>query len=143
MEGRGTGYVLAVACNHEFTAQAGRFRADALATSVRVAGSRWRVEETFQAGKGLAGLDEHQVRRYVSWFQWVALAMLAHAFLAVVRAEEHGRHPAPDRLIPLTCNEIQRLFITSVVRPVQGVAYRFTWSECSPWSTRSTAPAGA
>lgn len=27
---------------------------------VRVAGSRWRVEETFQAEKGLAGLDEHQ-----------------------------------------------------------------------------------
>ncbi|MCX5315876.1 hypothetical protein [Streptomyces sp. NBC_00154] len=36
----------------------------ALATVVRVAGSRWRVEETFQDGKGLAGLDEHQVRRY-------------------------------------------------------------------------------
>ena len=30
---------------------------------VRVAGSRWTVEESFQAGKGLAGLDEHQVRR--------------------------------------------------------------------------------
>lgn len=30
---------------------------------VRVAGSRWRVEETFQTEKGLAGLDEHQVRR--------------------------------------------------------------------------------
>ncbi len=29
------------------------------ATLVRVAGSRWRVEETFQSGKGLAGLDEH------------------------------------------------------------------------------------
>ncbi|GAA0475621.1 hypothetical protein GCM10010361_45060 [Streptomyces olivaceiscleroticus] len=26
---------------------------------VRVAGTRWRVEETLQAGKGLAGLDEH------------------------------------------------------------------------------------
>ena len=25
---------------------------------VRVAGSRWTVEESFQAGKGLAGLDE-------------------------------------------------------------------------------------
>jgi hypothetical protein len=33
-----------------------------LAALVRVAGSRWRVEETFQSGKGLAGLDEHQVR---------------------------------------------------------------------------------
>ncbi|MDQ0956299.1 SRSO17 transposase [Streptomyces sp. B4I13] len=51
-----------------------------LAELVRVAGSRWRVEEFFQAGKGLAALDEHQVRRYASWSRWVTLAMLAHAF---------------------------------------------------------------
>jgi SRSO17 transposase len=38
-----------------------------LTTLVRVAGSRWRVEEMFQPGKGLAGLDEHQVRCYASW----------------------------------------------------------------------------
>jgi hypothetical protein len=31
---------------------------------VRTARSRWRVEETFQTGKGLAGLDDHQVHRY-------------------------------------------------------------------------------
>lgn len=37
-----------------------------LTTLVRVAGSRWRVEEFFQSGKGLAGLDEHQLRRYAS-----------------------------------------------------------------------------
>lgn len=30
---------------------------------VRVAGRRWTVEESFQAGKGLEGLDEHHVRR--------------------------------------------------------------------------------
>jgi SRSO17 transposase len=34
-----------------------------LVALVRVAGSRWRVEEAFQAGKGLCGLDQHQVRR--------------------------------------------------------------------------------
>jgi hypothetical protein len=54
--------------------------------------------------------------------------MLAHAFLAVVRADEQARHPAPDGLIPLTCNEIQRLFITLVVRPVHEVARRLAWS---------------
>ncbi|MFJ8993968.1 IS701 family transposase [Streptomyces sp. NPDC102279] len=94
---------------------------------VRVAGSRWRVEEFFQSGKGLAALDEHQVRRYASWSRWVTLAMLAHAFLAVVRADGHTR-PAPDALIPLTCNEIQRLFITLVVRPVHDTAHRLGWS---------------
>ena len=34
-----------------------------LATLVHVAGSRWTVEERFQTGKGLVGLDQHQVRR--------------------------------------------------------------------------------
>ncbi|MBK3580460.1 hypothetical protein JHN63_43085 [Streptomyces sp. MBT65] len=48
-----------------------------LATLVRVAGRRWTVEETFQAAKGLAGLDEPQVRRWTSWHRWVTLAMLA------------------------------------------------------------------
>ncbi|MFE5192057.1 IS701 family transposase [Streptomyces sp. NPDC056628] len=98
-----------------------------LATLVRVAGSRWRVEETFQAGKGLAGLDEHQLRRFTSWSRWVTLAMLAHAFLAVVRADEHARHLVPDGLVPFTCNEIQRLFTTLVVRPVHDVAHRLAW----------------
>ncbi|MFC7884725.1 hypothetical protein ACFUVV_23015 [Streptomyces sp. NPDC057376] len=83
-----------------------------IGTLVRVAGMRWRIEETFQAGKGLAGLDEHQVRRYTPWLRWVTLAMLAHAFLAVVRAREHRDHPVPDGLIALACNEIQRLFAT-------------------------------
>jgi SRSO17 transposase len=32
----------------------------------RVAGRRWAVGESFQAGKELAGLDEHQVRRWTS-----------------------------------------------------------------------------
>ncbi|WP_406500720.1 IS701 family transposase [Streptomyces sp. NBC_00846] len=99
-----------------------------LATLVRVAGSKWRVEETFQAGKGLAGLDEHQLRRFTSWSRWVTLAMLAHAFLAVLRADEHARTPAPDGLIPLTCNEVQRLFITLVVQPAHDAAHRLRWS---------------
>jgi hypothetical protein len=98
------------------------------------------VEETFQAGKGLAGLDEHQLRRYTSWSRWVTLAMLAHAFLAVVRADEHARHPTPHGLIPLTCNEIQRLFTTLVVRPMHDVAHRLHWSA---WRRRHQARAQA
>jgi SRSO17 transposase len=99
-----------------------------LPTLVRVAGSRWRVEEFFQSGKGLAALDEHQIRRYPSWSRWVTLAMLAHAFLAVLRANEHEGHPSPDELIPLTCDEIQRLFITLVNRTVFDPVHRLRWS---------------
>ncbi|GAA1898109.1 IS701 family transposase [Streptomyces sodiiphilus] len=100
-----------------------------LTTLVKVAGSRWRVEETFQSEKGLAGLDEHQVRRYPSWIRWVTLAMLAHAFLAVVRADEHARRPATNDLVPLSCNEIQRLFITLVIQPLHNAAHRLGWSD--------------
>lgn len=100
-----------------------------LTTLVRVAGSRWRVEETFQSEKGLAGLDEHQVRRYASWSRWVTLAMLAHAFFAVVRADEHARQPTPEGLVPLSCNEIQRLFITVAPRPFHDMAHRLRWSD--------------
>jgi SRSO17 transposase len=51
---------------------------------VRVAGRRWTIEESFQTGKGLTGLDEHQVRRWTSWRRWTLLAMLAHALLVVI-----------------------------------------------------------
>ncbi|RPK23173.1 hypothetical protein EES37_38245 [Streptomyces sp. ADI91-18] len=50
--------------------------------------------------------------------------MLAHAFAAVVRADEHARKPAPNGLVPLSCNEIQRLFITLVVQPHHDIAHR-------------------
>src|SRR3954464_11657749 len=76
---------------------------------VAVAGRRWTVEESFQAGKGLAGLDEHQVRRWLPWRRWTLLAMLAHALLVVLAAGKHATGPPPPGLIPLTCNELQRL----------------------------------
>jgi hypothetical protein len=62
--------------------------------------------------------------------------MLAHAFLAVVRADEHARHPASDALIPLTCNEIQRLFIALIVQPVHDADHRIHWSD---WRRRHQA----
>lgn len=64
------------------------------------------------------------------------LAMLAHAFLAALHADEHTRHPAPDALIPLTCNEIQRLFIALLIRPGHDTAHRLGWS---PWRRRHQA----
>jgi SRSO17 transposase len=98
-----------------------------LATLVTVAGRRWTVEEDFQAGKGLAGLDEHQVRRWASWHRWVTLAMLAAAFLAVTTATEHTRQP-PDGQIPLTRNEIARLLATITLSPPRSPGHRLAWS---------------
>jgi SRSO17 transposase len=78
-----------------------------LATLVQVAGRRWTVEENFQAAKELTGLDQHQVRRWTSWYRWVTLAMLAAAFLTIATAAQDA---APDGQIPLTRNELSRLF---------------------------------
>lgn len=100
-----------------------------LSTLVKVAGRRWTVEETFHSGKALAGLDEHQVRRWTSWHRWVTLAMLAHAFLAAATADERAQEQVPDDLIPLACNEIQHLFTTLVARTVHTVMHGLRWSE--------------
>jgi hypothetical protein len=62
--------------------------------------------------------------------------MLAHAFLAVVRADEHRLRPGPDDLIPLTCNEIQRLFIALITRPVHDAGHWLSWSH---WRRRHQA----
>ena len=72
---------------------------------VRVAGRRWTVEESFQAGKTPAGLDQHQVRRWDSWHRWTILAMLAHAFLAITAATAPTT-TGPPQPIALTANEI-------------------------------------
>jgi hypothetical protein len=85
-------------------------------------------EERFQTGKGLVGLDAHQVRRWRSWYRWATLAMLAHAFLVVVALIERTRHPAPPGLIGLTCNEVQHLSPPSSPSPVADTGHRWRWS---------------
>ncbi|GHD73889.1 hypothetical protein GCM10010317_086220 [Streptomyces mirabilis] len=81
LEERGTGYGLAYYRCYAT-------RPVPLTTLVRVAGSRWRVEETLQSGdgrratgdgrgargegKGLTGLEERQVCRYTSWTRCVS-----------------------------------------------------------------------
>ena len=99
-----------------------------LAALVKVAGLRWTIEENFQAGKGLAGLDEHQVRRWTSWYRWATLAMLASAFLTIAAAAEHARAPAPAGHIPLTRNEIASLFASLIIKPAHGPWHRMRWS---------------
>jgi SRSO17 transposase len=99
-----------------------------LAILVRVTGTRWTVEERFQTGKGLVGLDQHQVRCWRSWYRWVTLAMLAHAFLVVAALAERTRRSPPSGLIALTCNELQHLFAALLAQPAGDLAHRLRWS---------------
>jgi SRSO17 transposase len=57
---------------------------DALA---RVAGMRWAIEESFETAKGEVGLDQYEVRSWQGWYRHITLALLAHAYLTVLRAQ--------------------------------------------------------
>jgi SRSO17 transposase len=95
---------------------------------VRVAGTRWRVEESFQATKTLTGLDAHQVRRWTSWRRWTLIAMLAHALLAALTATTRALQPPPAGLIPLTCNEMVRLLNRLIANPGRSLTSVLHWS---------------
>jgi SRSO17 transposase len=111
-----------------------------LAQLVRVAGSRWKIEDGFAAGEELAALDEHQVRSWTSWHRWTILALLAHAFLSVLAASQPGDgHPHNAPLIPLTRNEIRRLFTGLHYQPA-APGKQLHWSR---WRRRHQATARA
>ena len=57
---------------------------------VRVAGQRWTIEACFEAAKGEVGLDQYEVRSWTGWHRHITLAMLAHAYLAAIRAAAGG-----------------------------------------------------
>jgi SRSO17 transposase len=57
---------------------------------VRVAGTRWTIEACFEAAKGEVGLDQYEVRSWTGWHRHITLAMLAQAYLAVVRQAALG-----------------------------------------------------
>ena len=64
---------------------------------VRVAGSRWSVEECFQAAKNEVGLDHYQVRKHTAWYRHITLAMVAHAHLALLAAQPPPTLHGQDR----------------------------------------------
>ena len=69
-----------------------------LSTLVWVAGLRWTIESCFEEAKGETGLDQYEVRSWTGWHRHITLAMLAHAYLTVVRQHAiGGRRPRHSR----------------------------------------------
>ncbi|HYU73337.1 MAG TPA: IS701 family transposase [Ktedonobacteraceae bacterium] len=62
-----------------------------LAELVRVAGSRWRIEEGYEQAKGEVGLDQYEVRGFRAWYRHITLALLAHAILVVLRGQANAQ----------------------------------------------------
>lgn len=84
-----------------------------------IAGSRWAIEECFQAANNECSLDEYEVRRYVGWYRHITLAMLAHAILTAIAAQPQTGGDAAkgcrngSASVPLTVAEIRRLWMLS------------------------------
>jgi hypothetical protein len=78
---------------------------------VSVVWRRWRIEEDFQAAKGLTGLDQGQVTGWTSWHRWSLLSMIAYALPAVTTSLEHCGTitDASVELVPISCRELVKL----------------------------------
>ncbi|QYC42523.1 hypothetical protein Nocox_24600 [Nonomuraea coxensis DSM 45129] len=123
LEGRGAGYVPAVACSHQIPTAAGKRRADQIASSLPA-----RAWQRLSAGIGSKGPRWYD---WVSWQRWTVLSMFAYAFLAVLAVlavTERAANPAPAGLIALTCNEIHHLFNHLIAQPIRDTWYRIRWS---------------
>jgi SRSO17 transposase len=121
-----------------------------LSELVAVVGVRWTVEECFQAGKNEVGLDQYEVRLWHAWYRHITLAMLAHAWLAIVAAKAKAKAEAKaeaeaeaqadddsDKLAPLSVNEIRRLH-AALTCPALAPDHTFAWSR---WRRRHQARA--
>jgi SRSO17 transposase len=107
------------------------------------AGLRWPVEEAFEFGKDLFGLDQSQVRLYEAILRHTVLVMAALAICAAGSAAARHRTdtqaPPPTRpdqrppedpgMIPLTIAEIKRLFNAAAIRTLslEHVAHWSAW----------------
>ncbi|HET8631026.1 MAG TPA: IS701 family transposase [Thermomicrobiales bacterium] len=57
---------------------------------VRAVGRRWQIETALAEAKGLVGLADYEVRRWVGWYRHITLCLLAHAALVAARAAAHA-----------------------------------------------------
>jgi SRSO17 transposase len=67
-----------------------------LLTLAQVAASRYTVEQCIEEAKGETGLDEYEVRYWHSWYRHITLSMMAHTWLAFVRAKTQEKKTAQN-----------------------------------------------
>jgi len=105
-----------------------------LSELVRVVGTRWCIEECFQAAKGQVGLDHYQVRHWTAWHRHITLVMLALAFLTVLAADarptrlaESNRPARSSEPIDLTVSKIRHL-LGALLIPLTTLNKLLAWS---------------
>ncbi|GLX02242.1 hypothetical protein Misp02_63280 [Microtetraspora sp. NBRC 16547] len=112
---------------------------------VSVVCRRWRIEEEFQAAKGLAGLDQGQVTSWTSWHRWSLISMIAYALLATTTSLERGGSTGTQdgEFVPVSCRELVkllRLFVLPCPRQDVDPGHALRWSL---WRRRHQARAAA
>ena len=76
---------------------------------VRLAKSRWKIEQDYQQLKEELGLDQYEGRSWAGWHHHVTLVMLAHAFLTL---ETLRGKKTFGWTLPRTRREIQYILFT-------------------------------
>ena len=105
---------------------------------VRGAGLRWTIEAGFESAKGEVGLDHYEVRQWISWYRHITLALVAHAFLAVIMArsapaEKKNRDDLAADKVPLSISEIMVLLGHLVLALARSIDYVIGWSNWRRW----------
>src|SRR5215217_6905201 len=95
---------------------------------VKVAGARWRIEDSFEAAKGEFGMDEYEVRKWIAWHRHITLCLLAHAFVGVLRSEEVRKRGTSEDLLPLTLPEVRRLLCSLLLAKLPEERAVLSWS---------------
>jgi len=70
-----------------------------LDTLVQVAGSRYHIEHLLEEAKAVAGLGQYEVRYWHSWYRHMTLALMAHAWLTLIRHTHAQKKSPPTSLL--------------------------------------------
>ena len=135
-EGQDDGHAVLLLRRHRYTGTVSYFLCWTpdpvpLATLIRVAVTRWKIEEDHQLAKQAAGLDSGQVTTWTSWHRWTAISLLAAAFLAVAAACQRAAEgdTAILELIPVTIPELLRQLRGTVIpEPRRDKTHRDAWA---------------
>jgi SRSO17 transposase len=85
-----------------------------LATMALVTGTRYRVEEYFEEGKGYLGMAQYEARGWESWHHHMSLVALAHLFVTQTRLRLKKKMPqlSLDMAIRLLTSVLSRPKLT-------------------------------
>ena len=111
---------------------------------VRVAGTRWTIEECFEEAKGQVGLDQYEVRKWEGWYRHITPVSQHGAGSGpagpglpgggsaksqrLFRRKKGGEPEWDEPLIPLTVPEVRRLLYWLIWRPMPLNKSVLAWS---------------